>query len=90
MTVAAIRAPIEQADQFGVIETGADGRKISAFREKPSDPAAAGAPDQVFASMGNYVFKADALVEALTADAADEGSKHDIGGDIIPLLVAQR
>jgi glucose-1-phosphate adenylyltransferase len=88
VTVAAIRAPIEQADQFGVIETGADGRKISAFREKPSDARPLpDAPDQVFASMGNYVFKADALVEALTADAADEGSKHDIGGDIIPMLV---
>ena len=88
VTVAAIRAPIEQADQFGVIETGADGRKISAFREKPSDAKPLpDAPDQVFASMGNYVFKADALVEALTADAADEGSKHDIGGDIIPMLV---
>jgi glucose-1-phosphate adenylyltransferase len=88
VTVAAIRAPIEQADQFGVIETGADGRKISAFREKPSDAKSLpDAPDQVFASMGNYVFKADALVEALTADAADEASKHDIGGDIIPMLV---
>jgi glucose-1-phosphate adenylyltransferase len=88
VTVAAIRAPIDQADQFGVIETGADGRKISAFREKPSDAKPLpDAPDQVFASMGNYVFKADALVEALTADAADEASKHDIGGDIIPMLV---
>ena len=88
VTVAAIRAPIEQADQFGVIETGADGRKISAFREKPSDAKPLpDAPDQVFASMGNYVFEADALVEALTADAADEASKHDIGGDIIPMLV---
>jgi glucose-1-phosphate adenylyltransferase len=88
VTVAAIRAPIGQADQFGVIETGADGRKISAFREKPSDAKPLpDAPDQVFASMGNYVFKADALVEALTADAADEASKHDIGGDIIPMLV---
>jgi glucose-1-phosphate adenylyltransferase len=88
VTVAAIRAPIEQADQFGVIETAADGRSISAFREKPSvAKPLPDAPDQVFASMGNYVFKADALMEALTADAADEGSKHDIGGDIIPMLV---
>jgi glucose-1-phosphate adenylyltransferase len=88
VTVAAIRAPIEQADQFGVIETGADGRKISAFREKPSDAKPLpDAPDQIYASMGNYVFRTDALVEALTADAADEGSKHDIGGDIIPMFV---
>ena len=91
VTVAALRAPIEQADQFGVIETGADGRDIGAFREKPSDAKPLpDAPDQVFASMGNYVFSTDALVEALTADAADEDSKHDIGGDIIPMLVDRR
>src|SRR5881409_4111902 len=33
VTVAAIRAPLEQADQFGVVETAADGQTISAFRE---------------------------------------------------------
>ena len=32
VTVAALRAPIEQADQFGVIETAANGRDIAAFR----------------------------------------------------------
>jgi len=41
----------------------------------------------VYASMGNYVFTADALVEALTEDAARPGSRHDLGGDIIPALV---
>ena len=90
VTVAAIRAPIDQADQFGVIETGPDGRTISAFREKPTDAKPLNdAPDQIYASMGNYVFTREALMEAISADAADEGSKHDIGGDIIPMLVAQ-
>jgi glucose-1-phosphate adenylyltransferase len=90
VTVAAIRAPLSQADQFGVIETAADGRTISAFREKPKDAKPlADAPDQVYASMGNYVFTTEALVEAVTTDAADEESKHDIGGNIIPMLVAR-
>jgi glucose-1-phosphate adenylyltransferase len=88
VTVAAIRVPIEQADQFGVIETAPDGRGIAAFREKPRDAVGLpDAPDQVYASMGNYVFTADALVEAVTTDAADEGSSHDLGGNIIPMLV---
>jgi glucose-1-phosphate adenylyltransferase len=88
VTVAALRAPLSQADQFGVIETADDGRRISAFREKPSDAKGLpDAPDQVFASMGNYVFGAEALIEALTMDAEDEGSKHDLGGDIIPMMV---
>jgi glucose-1-phosphate adenylyltransferase len=88
VTVAGIRVPIEQASEFGVIEAGDDGRTIRAFREKPSDPAGlADAPHQVFASMGNYVFSTDVLVDAVTIDAADESSSHDIGGNLIPALV---
>jgi glucose-1-phosphate adenylyltransferase len=88
VTVAALRAPLAEADQFGVVETAADGRTISAFREKPKDAVGlADAPDQIFASMGNYVFTTEALIDAVTEDAQDETSKHDMGGDIVPLLV---
>jgi glucose-1-phosphate adenylyltransferase len=88
VTVAALRAPLSEADQFGVIETGPDGRTISAFREKPTDAVGLpDAPDQVFASMGNYVFSAEALIDIVTADADDETSKHDMGGSIVPALV---
>jgi glucose-1-phosphate adenylyltransferase len=88
VTVAALRAPIAQADQFGVIETAADGAQIAAFREKPKDAVGlADAPDQIYASMGNYVFTADVLMQALAEDAANESSRHDLGGDIIPMLV---
>ena len=88
VTVAALRAPLAEADQFGVIETAADGQTITAFREKPTDAVGlADAPDKVFASMGNYVFSADALIDIVTRDADDEGSKHDMGGSIVPALV---
>jgi glucose-1-phosphate adenylyltransferase len=90
ITIAGIRVPIEDAGAFGVIETEPDGRLIRAFREKPLDPQPIrGAPDLVLASMGNYVFTADVLIDAVTRDAADEGSAHDLGGDIIPMLVEQ-
>jgi glucose-1-phosphate adenylyltransferase len=90
VTVAALRAPLAEADQFGVIELAADGRTISAFREKPKDAVGlADAPQQVFASMGNYVFTTEALIDAVTEDAQDEASKHDMGGDIVPMLVAR-
>ena len=88
VTVAGIRQPLSMADQFGVIEVGPDGRTISAFREKPTDAKGlADAPDEVFASMGNYVFTTGVLVDAVTRDAADADSKHDMGGSIVPMLV---
>jgi glucose-1-phosphate adenylyltransferase len=88
VTVAGIRQPLAQADQFGVIEVAGDGRQIQAFREKPKDATGlADAPDEVYASMGNYVFTARVLEEALERDARNSASKHDMGGDIIPMLV---
>jgi glucose-1-phosphate adenylyltransferase len=61
---------------------------VTAFREKPAEAAGLpDAPDQVFASMGNYVFTAETLVDAVTRDAADETSQHDMGGSIMPMLV---
>jgi glucose-1-phosphate adenylyltransferase len=39
--------------------------------------------------MGNYVFTTEALLDAVKADAADDDSKHDMGGNIIPMLVEQ-
>ena len=88
VTVAALRAPLDQADQFGVIETAGGGRRITRFREKPHDAIGlADAPDQVYASMGNYVFTADVLRKIVTEDAADDTSQHDVGGNLIPMLV---
>ena len=67
-----------------------DGRTISAFREKPKDAKPlADAPDQVYASMGNYVFTHGGADRRGHADAENEDSKHDIGGDLIPMLVAR-
>ncbi|MBB2956482.1 glucose-1-phosphate adenylyltransferase [Pseudoclavibacter helvolus] len=90
-TVAAIRQPISLSDQFGVIDVDPDDRTlIREFLEKPED--AQGLPDspgEILASMGNYVFTADKLVEAVIRDSTLEDSKHDMGGDIIPSFVAQ-
>ena len=88
VTVAGIRVPIEQASQFGVIETD-DGSKIARFLEKPANPVGlADAPDQVLASMGNYVFDTRTLVDVVNQDAMDDTSAHDLGGDLIPMLVS--
>lgn len=87
VTVAGIRVPREGASAFGCIESDATGR-ITGFLEKPADPPAVpDDPDMTFASMGNYVFSADVLLDALNEDAANPDSDHDMGGDIIPMLV---
>ncbi|MEO8907988.1 MAG: glucose-1-phosphate adenylyltransferase [Microbacteriaceae bacterium] len=90
-TVAAIRQPIALADQFGVIEIdAADPSRIGAFREKPSDPVGlADSPEEVLASMGNYVFDVGALIDAVDRDGLRPDSNHDMGGDIIPDFVSR-
>jgi glucose-1-phosphate adenylyltransferase len=90
-TVAAIRQPIATADQFGVIDVQPDEpARIRDFLEKPQQPTGLpDAPDEVLASMGNYVFDATALVDAVTRDSDRDPAetKHDMGGDIVPDFV---
>lgn len=89
VTVAGIRVPRKEAHAFGCIDAD-DNNRITSFLEKPDDPP--GTPDDpeaTFASMGNYVFTTDALVEAIKRDSENEDSDHDMGGDIIPMLVGE-
>jgi len=88
-TVAGIRVPRDEATQFGVIDSGPD-QKVNGFLEKPADPPGLpGNPDVAYASMGNYVFTTDVLLEALREDAEDEDSVHDMGGSIMPMMVKE-
>ncbi|MEY4411041.1 MAG: hypothetical protein RLZ69_615, partial [Actinomycetota bacterium] len=91
VTVAAIRQPMSLANQFGVIEVDAkDPNKIAAFKEKPANPKGLpDSPNEVLASMGNYVFTASALIDAIEHDGELESSSHDMGGDIVPYMVAR-
>ncbi|MEI7780056.1 MAG: glucose-1-phosphate adenylyltransferase, partial [Actinomycetes bacterium] len=89
-TVAGIRVPRAEASAFGIIETDSGGRRVCNFLEKPADPPPIpGDPLQSYASMGNYVFNTDVLIEALRADAADDNSIHDMGTNILPMLTQQ-
>jgi glucose-1-phosphate adenylyltransferase len=90
-TVAGIRQPISLANQFGVIDVDkADPTRIRDFLEKPQSPEGlADAPHEVLASMGNYIFDADALIEAVEADGELATSNHDMGGDIVPYFVGR-
>lgn len=88
-TVAGIRQPISLANQFGVIDVGDDDR-INEFLEKPQNPTGlADSPGEVLASMGNYIFDAQALIDAVEADGELPTSNHDMGGDIVPYFVGR-
>lgn len=88
-TVAGIRQPIALAPEFGVIDVDpAQPGKIKAFLEKPTNAVGLpDNPDEVLASMGNYVVNCDALLDALASDADNPASAHDMGGDIVPYFV---
>src|SRR6187402_1733940 len=88
-TVAGIRQPLSLANQFGVIDVeDKDPAKIREFLEKPQDAKGLiDAPHEVLASMGNYIFDTDALIEAVESDGELPTSNHDMGGDIIPYFV---
>lgn len=84
ITVGCIEVPLEQARGFGVMEVDARQRIVN-FVEKPEHPdPMPGRSDVALASMGIYVFDAQFLMEALIRDAANAGSSHDFGKDLIP------
>lgn len=87
LTIAAFPVPIEEAHQFGVIQIDATGR-ITGFQEKPANPTPIpGRPGWALVSMGNYIFGADLLVDALVEDANDPHSQRDFGKNVIPSLL---
>src|SRR3954463_16429346 len=72
VTVAGIRQPKSMSDQFGVIDVAADGKRIRAFREKPREvDGLPDSPDEIYASMRNYVFTTRPLCDAVAKDAQD-------------------
>jgi glucose-1-phosphate adenylyltransferase len=84
VTVAAIPVPLHEGPEFGIIEAADDGR-ILHFHEKPaSPPPMPGDDTRALASMGNYVFTTDVLVDVVTP--TDSSVTTDIGGDVIPAL----
>ena len=89
LTISAFPVPVSEAHHFGIMQVDEAGR-IVAFQEKPKENPATipGRPEMCLASMGNYFFRSDVLIEALIEDANDTSSSHDFGKDIIPKLLS--
>jgi glucose-1-phosphate adenylyltransferase len=90
VSVATLPVPVEESDQFGVLEVDS-GLRIVGFQEKPQSdpPQLPGAPGKCLASMGNYLFHPDVLREALIEDSTRTNSRHDFGHDLIPNLISR-
>ena len=88
LSISAIPIPIEEASEFGIIEVDDDWRLIN-FVEKPKDKPKSipGNPDMCLASMGNYIFNKNILLEALDRDEEIKESSHDFGKNVIPMLL---
>ena len=88
LTIATIPVPLAEANQFGVVEID-DSFRVTGFVEKPKEGAKTipGRPDEVLASMGNYIFKASAIIDVLESNALRD-SAHDFGKEIIPQMYA--
>ncbi len=85
VTVAALPVPLEQATEFGVIAADEHAR-IREFQEKPEKPAPMpNDSTRAFASMGNYLFKANVLMPAL--QEAHEHGGTDFGRHVLPSLM---
>jgi glucose-1-phosphate adenylyltransferase len=92
LTVAAIPVPRAQATECGIIEMSADGRMVG-FVEKPkpgTEKTMPGDDTRCLASMGNYLFRTDALVQEIVRDAGDATSAHDFGKSIVTSMHSRK
>jgi glucose-1-phosphate adenylyltransferase len=86
LSIAMLPVPVEEASGFGVAEAGPDDTIVD-WLEKPDDPPSMpDRPGYAYASMGNYIFDPEALVEVLR-EVAEEGLEPDFGKTIVPRMV---
>ena len=90
LSISAIPIPIEEASEFGIMEVDDDWRLVN-FVEKPQTKPKSipGHPELCLASMGNYIFDKEILLDSLNKDANIESSHHDFGKDVIPMMLSE-
>lgn len=88
LTISAIPIPIKLASEYGIVEVDENWR-LTGFVEKPSHrpKSIPNNPNMCLASMGNYIFKTNVLLEELSKDNKDKDSEHDFGKNIIPRML---
>lgn len=88
LTIGVVRAPKDEANGLGVIEADAN-HNVTGFAEKPLDPKTIpGDSENIYGSMGIYIFDRKVLEEELGEDAKKD-TAHDFGKNIIPQMIAK-
>ena len=89
LTVATIPVTTDEARSFGICNISPD-NEITSFVEKPKhSPPMPGSKTHCLASMGSYLFSAEALVREIKRDARDPDSAHDFGKNILTSMVGR-
>ena len=90
MTVACVTMPKRSSKHFGVIEVDKS-LHVRGFQEKPAKPKTVpGKPNEIYASMGIYLFNRETLLKELEIDANSATSEHDFGKNVIPQMLKSK
>lgn len=88
VSIATLPVSLDQSRSFGIVETD-DEWWVRDFHEKPErTDAMPGRAGHALASMGNYVFSTDVLIDALKYSR--EHGERDFGKDILPRLAREK
>lgn len=90
VTVACVIMPKENSAYLGVIEVDKNNYALS-FQEKPEKPKTIPKkPNEIYASMGIYLFNREVLLKELELDARSSGSEKDFGKNVIPQMLKNK
>ncbi|AVP57838.1 glucose-1-phosphate adenylyltransferase [Pulveribacter suum] len=85
VSVATLPVRLSECNQFGIVETD-ERHRITQFMEKPASARPMpGSSTHALASMGNYLFNADVLLDALKRAKAQ--GQSDFGKHILPAML---
>jgi glucose-1-phosphate adenylyltransferase len=87
ITIAALEVAPVEAERFGVLSVDED-LKVTAFEEKPKQPPKVPGRDTCFASMGNYIFSTNKLIDILKKGKR-KYDDLDFGKHVIPMMLEQ-
>jgi glucose-1-phosphate adenylyltransferase len=87
ITIATLEVSPAEAQRLGVLSVDED-LKVTAFQEKPPVPPLVPGRGTCFASMGNYIFSVNKLIEVLKKGVR-KYEDLDFGKHVIPLMLEQ-